>query len=224
MISIFLVQNDQVFSVLLVIGYFWTTLIAIIVLYIFIYQVALNLEKKSRDKHRKITSLVGCSATNTLAVALPPGINLNNVASINNKKSTVDQTLSSSQNSAHKKSNTNLEECEETDSNSKLSKGSFYKHQDSSFTSQPKAQANDSDKPQSKMSSLKANLRHTIKGASSANLPAVSHKEASVTQRKASMSYLKANHVGSNSNSGQLSAFSKKSLTAQMLPGNKGKY
>jgi len=36
--------------------------VAIIVLYIFIYQVARNLEKKSRQKQRKITSLVGTAA------------------------------------------------------------------------------------------------------------------------------------------------------------------
>nr|QVK45646.1 G protein-coupled receptor [Proales similis] len=71
-------SSNQVFSVLLVIGYFWITLAIIITLYVFIYRVALNLEKKSREKQRKLSSLVGCSATNTGAlvgaVALPPNL------------------------------------------------------------------------------------------------------------------------------------------------------
>jgi muscarinic acetylcholine receptor M3 len=54
--------SNKVFSVALVLSYFWSTLVAIIVLYIFIYQVARNLEKKSRQKQRKITSLVGTAA------------------------------------------------------------------------------------------------------------------------------------------------------------------
>ena len=54
--------SNKIFSVALVLSYFWSTLVAIIVLYIFIYQVARNLEKKSRQKQRKITSLVGTAA------------------------------------------------------------------------------------------------------------------------------------------------------------------
>ena len=52
-------SDNVTFSVTLIIGYFWITLFVMIVLYIFIYQVAKNLERKSRDKARKITSLVG---------------------------------------------------------------------------------------------------------------------------------------------------------------------
>ncbi len=60
--------SNKIFSVTLVFSYFWSTLIIIIILYVFIYQVARNLEKKSRDKHRKLSSLVGASATNTGAL------------------------------------------------------------------------------------------------------------------------------------------------------------
>jgi hypothetical protein len=51
--------SNVIFSVTLVFSYFWSTLTVIIVLYIFIYQVARNMERKSREKQRKITSLVG---------------------------------------------------------------------------------------------------------------------------------------------------------------------
>ncbi|CAF0715455.1 unnamed protein product [Brachionus calyciflorus] len=61
-------SSNKIFSVTLVFSYFWTTLVVIIVLYIFIYQVARNLEKKSREKQRKLSSLVGCSASNTGAL------------------------------------------------------------------------------------------------------------------------------------------------------------
>lgn len=61
-------SSNKVFSVALVFSYFWSTLCVIIVLYSFIYQVAKDLEKKSRDKQRKLSSLVGCSASNTGAL------------------------------------------------------------------------------------------------------------------------------------------------------------
>lgn len=68
-------SSNKIFSFILVVSYFWSTLIVIIVLYIFIYQVARNLERKSREKQRKLSSLVGASASNTGAlvsvVALP---------------------------------------------------------------------------------------------------------------------------------------------------------
>jgi muscarinic acetylcholine receptor M3 len=60
--------SNKAFSVTLVFSYFWSTLIVIVVLYVFIYQVARNLERKSREKQRKLSSLVGASATNTGAL------------------------------------------------------------------------------------------------------------------------------------------------------------
>lgn len=64
-------SSNKVFSFGLVFGYFWSTLVAIIVLYIFIYRVARNLERKSREKQRKLSTLVGTSAANAGAVAFP---------------------------------------------------------------------------------------------------------------------------------------------------------
>lgn len=61
-------SSNKLFSVALVFSYFWSTLCVIIVLYTFIYQVAKDLEKKSREKQRKLSSLVGCSASNTGAL------------------------------------------------------------------------------------------------------------------------------------------------------------
>lgn len=113
-------SNNKVFSVTLVFAYFWTTLVAIIVLYIFIYQVARNLERKSREKQRKLSSLVGCSATNTGAlvgvVALPPAVS-NAVTSKLNKRSDANSP----------EDNDEADEDFNTDSQSKLSKGSIKK-------------------------------------------------------------------------------------------------
>lgn len=72
-------NKNQIFNLCLTVGYFWTTLLVMIVLYIFIYgisndgffsfsfsmemhsrvDVASNLERKSRENARKMSSLVG---------------------------------------------------------------------------------------------------------------------------------------------------------------------
>ncbi|CAF0842818.1 unnamed protein product [Didymodactylos carnosus] len=52
-------NKNRVFNLCLTIAYFWTTLIVMIILYIFIYGVASNLERKSRENARKMSSLVG---------------------------------------------------------------------------------------------------------------------------------------------------------------------
>ncbi|CAF1126674.1 unnamed protein product, partial [Didymodactylos carnosus] len=52
-------NKNRVFNLFLIIAYFWTTLIVMIILYIFIYGVASNLERKSRENARKMSSLVG---------------------------------------------------------------------------------------------------------------------------------------------------------------------
>jgi len=51
-------SSNVTFALTLNIGYFWTTLTVMIVLYCFIYQVAKNLEKRSRNKARKVNSVV----------------------------------------------------------------------------------------------------------------------------------------------------------------------
>lgn len=70
--------DNKVFSVTLVFSYFWSTLIVIVVLYVFIYQVALDLERKSREKQRKLSSLVGASASNTGALVSVVALGVNN--------------------------------------------------------------------------------------------------------------------------------------------------
>jgi muscarinic acetylcholine receptor M3 len=213
-------SSNKVFSVLLVFSYFWTTLIAIIVLYIFIYQVALNLEKKSREKQLKISSLVGCSATNTRAIvgalALPSNMNLNKVSSNTNNNST------------------SFNKQEDTDSNSKLSKGSSQitaKHSEKKSPTQNLdtklskiddiASGNNSKSP-SRLSSLKAGLRKSIKARNSltnkdkidlrgeiTTQSLTNNNNTQNTARKQSISYLKANHVNPSS-----LLFKKKSLSS----------
>lgn len=73
-------SDDKWFNIILVISYFWTTLIVMIILYIFIYQVASNLERKSREKQRKLSSLVsGGGASNPIQSGSVAGSHLRNL-------------------------------------------------------------------------------------------------------------------------------------------------
>jgi muscarinic acetylcholine receptor len=80
--------SNKAFSVTLVFSYFWSTLVVIVVLYVFIYQVARNLERKSRDKQRKLSSLVGSGANASNALVGVVAIAVNNSKQINKGKVT----------------------------------------------------------------------------------------------------------------------------------------
>ena len=60
-------MSDPLFTFMLTIGYYWITLVVMCVLYGGIYKVALDLQRKSDAKHRKLESTMELAADNSAA-------------------------------------------------------------------------------------------------------------------------------------------------------------
>lgn len=60
-------MSDPLFTFMLTIGYYWITLVVMCVLYGGIYKVALDLQRKSDAKHRKLESTMELAAENSAA-------------------------------------------------------------------------------------------------------------------------------------------------------------
>ncbi|KAL7669923.1 hypothetical protein ACOME3_004870 [Neoechinorhynchus agilis] len=62
-------KENKYFNLFLTLAYFWVTLLVMIVLYVQIYRIASNLEKKSRDKAKRMASLVESSDRTMKSIA-----------------------------------------------------------------------------------------------------------------------------------------------------------
>ncbi|CAM4924563.1 unnamed protein product [Rotaria socialis] len=63
-------NKNAYFNLGLTIGYFWVTLLVMFTLYFFIYQVASELEKRSKANAKKMSSIIGISSSNMTNIVI----------------------------------------------------------------------------------------------------------------------------------------------------------
>ncbi|XP_013386324.1 muscarinic acetylcholine receptor M4 [Lingula anatina] len=80
-------MSSPMFNTILVIGYYWITLVVMIILYAGIYKVALDLHRKSAAKQKKMTSLVSMAGQTMTNIGI--GISQTKKASVKEVKETI---------------------------------------------------------------------------------------------------------------------------------------
>ncbi|XP_059173607.1 muscarinic acetylcholine receptor M4-like isoform X2 [Physella acuta] len=101
-------MSDTMFTFLLTIGYYWITLVVMFVLYGGIYKVALDLQRKSDEKHKKLQSTMELAGDNPNAAVRSFGTD-HDVASNNNSSMGADSHPPQKERNSRKSKKKNLE-------------------------------------------------------------------------------------------------------------------